>query len=82
MREVRVSGSLEVGGARLETHSSSGKVEGTKLVRPSIRVPNPVGDGVINKRRPDEDEDDCGENGRWQLLGHCSDNGDVDHSCE
>lgn len=36
--------------------SSSGKVEATELVRPSLRVPCPVGDGVVHERRPDECE--------------------------
>ena len=41
--------------------AAAGKVDSTELVKPAIGVPCPVGNRVVDNRRPDEDEDDGGQ---------------------
>lgn len=48
--------------ARGDMHGgATGKVQHTHLVRPSIRVPSPTGDGVVDNSGPNKDEDDAWE---------------------
>ncbi len=41
---------------------ATGVIETTHLEGPSVRIPGPESDRVIHNSRPDEDEDDGGEN--------------------
>lgn len=50
------------GGARRDVHGgAAGKVEAAHDKGPAVGVPGPVGDGVVDDGRPDEDEDEGGE---------------------
>lgn len=50
------------GASRGDMHrGTASEVKSTHLVRPSIGVPGPAGDGVIDDSGPHEDEDDAGE---------------------
>lgn len=40
---------------------AAGEVEAAHEKRPAVGVPGPVGNGVVDDRRPDEDEDDGGQ---------------------
>lgn len=75
MRSVRETGGLGVAGALAEHDgegegggtrrdmdgSTTGKVETTKLERPTVRIPCPVGDGIVHDGGPDENKDDAGQ---------------------
>ncbi len=39
---------------------ATGEIETAELERPTVRIPGPVGDRVVDDGRPDEDEDDAG----------------------
>lgn len=54
--------------------SSTGKVEAAELERPSLRVPRPVGDGIVDERRPDERKHEEGT--QSSSLGTSSDRKD------
>lgn len=40
---------------------AAGEIETAELEGPAVRVPGPVGDGVVDDGGPDEDEDDAGQ---------------------
>lgn len=55
-------GEGEGGGTRRDVDGgTASEVETAKLERPTVRVPRPVGDGVVHDGGPDEDEDDAGQ---------------------
>jgi hypothetical protein len=55
---AEVNRDSESGSARGNVHGgSTSKVETSEFVRPSVRVPGPVGNRVVDERRPNEDKD-------------------------
>lgn len=70
-----VDGDGQSGGSRRNVHgSSSGKVETTHDEGPTVGIPGPVGNRVVDDGRPDEDEHHCGT----EAAAFC-DTADGDH---